>query len=374
MPGLITKRGKKRYRGQVMVNGILSQKLFPDSSKKSYKAALAWEIEERQRLETELTETNTVSLTVESWANEYLDDVKDRFAKKTYDEKRSAFVLLAKESKVQPDMPVENITVTICRGFLKKQFKNRSGYAANKDRKNLSAAWEWGRTNLEGWPKAQNPFQAIQKFPEKRSPRYVPSEEDFWKVFDLAEGQDQLMLLSFLHLGGRRGEIFRMTWQDVDFINSRIRLWTRKREGGVYEYDWLPMTTELRQVLMQWWEKRPVKEAPHVFICLNELPCCEEHYGKPFKTRQHFMNQICKKAGVKSFGFHAIRHLTASILYRKGYSVSVIQAILRHKNPNTTTRYLRSLGLEQVREALEEGLIKGTAEVIPLQNKKPLRS
>jgi integrase len=75
------------------------------------------------------------------------------------------------------------------------------------------------------------------------------------------------------------------------------------------------------------------------------------------------MTKLCKKAKVKPFGFHAIRHLTASILYKKGYPVSIIQAILRHKNPNTTTRYLRTLGLEDTRSALEEGL-KMPAKVI----------
>ncbi len=34
-----------------------------------------------------------------------------------------------------------------------------------------------------------------------------------------------------------------------------------------------------------------------------------------------------------------------------------IQAILRHKSPSTTERYLKTLGLEQVRDALE-GLSK----------------
>jgi len=39
-----------------------------------------------------------------------------------------------------------------------------------------------------------------------------------------------------------RSEIFRLTWADVDFANSRVRLWTRKRTGGTFDYDWLPMT------------------------------------------------------------------------------------------------------------------------------------
>ena len=48
------------------------------------------------------------------------------------------------------------------------------------------------------------------------------------------------------------------------------------------------------------------------------------------------MKQLCERAKVKPFGFHAIRHLTASILYKMGQPVSVIQAILRHKISNIT--------------------------------------
>jgi integrase len=85
---------------------------------------------------------------------------------------------------------------------------------------------------------------------EDKNRRYVPPEEDFWKVYAKAEGQNKVMLLAFLHLAGRRGEIFRLTWSDVDFGNSRLRLWTRNRTDGTFEYDWLPMTKELRKSLM----------------------------------------------------------------------------------------------------------------------------
>jgi hypothetical protein len=48
--------------------------------------------------------------------------------------------------------------------------------------------------------------------------------------------------------------------------------------------------------------------------------------------------------------------------------VSVIQALLRHRNPNTKTRYLRSLGLDDMRDALE-AVFKGPAQIIPFQKK-----
>ncbi len=81
------------------------------------------------------------------------------------------------------------------------------------------------------------------------------------------------------------------------------------------------------------------------------------------------MRKFCDEAKVKRFGFHSIRHLTASILYKLGYGVAVIQLILRHKSPGTTERYLRSIGLERVREALED-LSQGIGKVIELKPKE----
>ena len=161
------------------------------------------------------------------------------------------------------------------------------------------------------------------------------------------------MLLSFLHLAARRGEIFRMTWEDIDFNDDQVRLWTRKRLGGNLEFDWIPMTKMLKKALLWWQENRPIKNVDHVFLCLEEQNFCIESYGKPFKYRQHFMGNLCERAEVKRFGFHAIRHLTASTLYRLGYVVADIQSVLRHESANTTAKYIKSLGLEKLRPALE---------------------
>ncbi len=233
---------------------------------------------------------------------------------------------------------------------LQVQFKKRSGYAANKDRKNLVAAWNWG-VKYRAMPQP-NPC-LVDKFPEVRTPRYVPSEEDFWKIYNLVSGQDRVMLTVFLHLGARKGEVFRLSWEDIDFGQNRARLSTRKRQGGSMEYDWLPMTEDLRKELFWWWENRTFKSHKNVFVCEDSYSFCQDYYGEPFQHRHSFMKKLCEKAEVKPFGFHAIRHLTASILFRLGQPVSIIQAILRHKSASTTERYLRTLGLEETRSALE---------------------
>ncbi|MFA4902726.1 MAG: tyrosine-type recombinase/integrase [Desulfobaccales bacterium] len=199
----------------------------------------------------------------------------------------------------------------------------------NKERKNLLAAWNWGIKYL-ALP-APNPF-LVDKFPEQRHYRYVPSEDDFWKVYDIAEGQDNVMLLAYLQLAARRSELFRLRWEDVGFAKGEVRLTTRKRMGGSLEEDWLPMLDELNVALLN-----------HKQISKGDLVFPDPETGGPYLYRQHWMKRPCARAGVPPFGLHAIRHLTASILADEGVPLIVIQAILRHKNSNVTQRYLHRL-------------------------------
>ena len=56
---------------------------------------------------------------------------------------------------------------------------------------------------------------------------------------------------------------------------------------------------------------------------------------------------------ITPFGYHGIRHLTATELFHAGQPVSLIQSVLRHKNPNTTARYLHELGLDNALEQID---------------------
>ena len=49
MPSLIKKRGKDRYRASVMVKGKTKAKLFPDSKKQSFREAVIWETETKEK-------------------------------------------------------------------------------------------------------------------------------------------------------------------------------------------------------------------------------------------------------------------------------------------------------------------------------------
>lgn len=271
------------------------------------------------------------------WAIRYLDFAEVKFVSKTYQEKKSAFKFFF--SDIDKDLPVVQLTAGIVLKHLQNQSVTRSGYAANKDRKNLVAAWNWGIKYLQ-LPK-ENPC-LVERFPEKKQPRYVPHERDFWKVYEVAwTKQDATMLLGYLHLAARRSELYRLKWEDVDFPGVKVRLYTRKTKDGSWESSWLPLTDDLFDALVV--QKKERKSDEWVFPDPETL--------QPFITRLHWMKNLCRRAKVKHFGLHAIRHLSASILAREGVAMIDIQTILRHKNLSTTERYIRRI--ESVRPALK---------------------
>ena len=354
MASKIKKNGRIRWVGRVQKQGVIRQKLLDSKTE-----ALAWEAEQRK---ADWSRTDTDCSLIE-WANKYLDYSK-RFRTRTYIRKRSAFKVFFSAKKgnkklINPNSSAKLLSPSAVLEVLELQARNRTPNAANADRKELVAAWNWGIKYLN-LPQP-NPC-AVEKFPEVRHSRYVPPMEDFMKVLGVAKGQDKVMLLTYLHLGARRSEVFRLVWADVDFPKKRIRLSTRKRQDGTLEHDWLPMTDELTKALAWWKQQNMFPGQANVFGQVVSMSA--NAFGEPFRDRSQFMKGLCQKAGVQPFGFHAIRHLTASTLYEMGQPISVIQVVLRHRSPNTTAQYLKTLGLEETREALDAFSLR-LSQVLP---------
>ena len=319
MPCKVKKKGAVKWLASVMKDGQRRQKVFDTKAE-----ALDWEAEQRKAVEP--SATPTASLTALDWATQYLDFAQ-KFASRTIWEKKAAFKALFKV--VDPGSDPIALQPGKVLNALQPVSKSQSGHAANKMRKNLVAAWYWGVKYLS-FPE-KNPCQ-IDRFPETKSPRYVPSEQDFWAAYDAANPYDQRMLLAYLNTAARKRELFGMTWSDVDFDNRRVRLWTAKREGGAKEFDWIPMTDDLFATM--------VEQRKHA---RGDLVFPDPETGEAFTSRQHYLERLCKRAKVRTFCWHAIRHLSASILIQNQVPLPTIQKILRHKNLTTTQGYIHEL-------------------------------
>ena len=377
MPTFTTKRkgSPKRWKGQVWMDGKMAAVKWFGSTKAEQRAATAWEeqikkeLQEAKKLgEAMQSQTPTSScqkLTVLEWANAYLEECERRNTRTTFKEKRDGFRrfthYLAKTEGLAPDMPVENFGRRQARLYLAYQKDKRGPNCSNKDRKVLTTAWRWGVAYLDGFPLDQpDPFLGCQRYAEIRTPRYIPPGEDFWKVYAVAPKREQALLTCYLNLAARKSELLKLTWDEVDFARNTVTLTTRKTRTGTIKRDEMPMNSEVRSTMLWLWENRKGK-SNHVFTCP-----VEPLIGQPYKSAGHVMKRLCARAGVKRFGFHAIRHLAATILSQEGNSLFSIQHSLRHEKQSTTDRYLHSLGAsKEVAEALSSLAGRAPAKVLP---------
>ena len=182
---------------------------------------------------------------------------------------------------------------------------------------------------------APNPFLKVEKFAHTVVGHYMPPFEDFLKVVEVADRQDQIMLWTYYYTGGRRQEVLNLKWEDVDFDRMRVRLYTRKRKGGIKEANWIGLADSLAEMLM---EQKQSAVSEYVFVNLRK----GRTHLQPFLTgRDKFPKALCEKAGVKTFGLHGIRALTATTLARGDVPMVEIKNHLRHKNLHVTEAYVR---------------------------------
>ena len=330
------------WMGQVRMTRPDGKQVIRRKQCKTKKEAAAWEAVERERLARELAapqeqEMPTISLL--AWATAYLSHVQATQSEVTYDEKRRAFRMLF-ASGVQSDAEVEKLTPLAALKYCTSRSKSGSGYAANKDRKNFHAAWEWGIRFL-GMPE-KNPFSRVTRFAEQREPRRVPTLDEFMRVFEVAStDQDRLMLWAYLQTGARRSELFRLQWKDVDLPGKRLQLTSRKNSAGEWRAAWLPISDELVAML----RRQQLVTGFLGFVFLDQS-AADPKAWVPYQKRQHWLGVLCKRAGVEPFGLHGIRHLTASLLAGSAVPMVSIKDLLRHQNLTTTQRYIHSLQKE----------------------------
>jgi len=293
----VNEKGKRKWRYDKKVQGQrIREQGF--GTRKGCQKALSTRIEALEKIDTDflrLCET-------------YLDYSETRYTHKTYLGKRRAIrgLLVSHGHSMYPT------SLDVLR-FLEKRAKETSSDAYNRARKELHAMFEWGiKHNLV----RQNPVRQLERLGIEPSVKYIPPVRDISKVL-LVAGDYRDLLECVLYTLGRKSEILKLRWEDIDLENQTIRLWTRKRKDGSMESDILPMPSPLYAIL----SRRSTGHTDHErsFVFINPRSKVR------FTQLSELMQRLCRKAGVKPFTFHALRHYGASYLHRKGEDLKTIQ-------------------------------------------------
>ena len=220
-------------------------------------------------------------------------------------------------------------------------------FVANKQLRFIKALFNHG---LEREMLSVNPADRIKYFSVEKKKKYIPPRNDVERVLLLATPEQKKYLLAIINSLARINEINKLKWSD-DFENY-IVLRTRKAKNSDLTERKIPKNKTLKEVI----ESMP-KIGEYIF-CHQSGKNASEKFG----YRSKMLKNLCKKAGVRIFTYHNLRHYGASRLADAGVPITDIQLLLGHQRPTTTDIYLQS-----IRPSLMEAMKK-----LEVPNETPL--
>ena len=209
MPTQIKARGNA-WLARVTINGEeVDSKIFPPGRKKGpeWMEARQWEIKRKTEIlnaQKRRTQTLTGLELLLAWGEKYLAHAEQTMSHKTFVEKKTVMTRFFKFCKEQSISCFEDITKPVLLQWLEELRLERSADRANRYRKNLLAARNWGMDAIQGFPQDYPLLERIKSYPVEVRDRYVPPEEDIIKVLQVAQGQELVMMLTFYYTGARR--------------------------------------------------------------------------------------------------------------------------------------------------------------------------
>jgi len=152
--------------------------------------------------------------------------------------------------------------------------------------------------------------------------------KDLWKAIEEEENvQGKNFMKMVLFTGMRRGELFKLQWEDINFDRGFIRI--KDPKGGKSQE--IPLSEAARGLLLS--HERPYPKSPFIF---------PGRYGKQRVNIKRPVNSIRERANLpKDFRpLHGLRHVYASMLASSGkVDMYTLQKLLTHKSPQMTQRY-----------------------------------
>ncbi|HWP43163.1 MAG TPA: site-specific integrase, partial [Blastocatellia bacterium] len=134
------------------------------------------------------------------------------------------------------------------------------------------------------------------------------------------------IIICALDTGMRRGEIFKLTWADVDFESGMINI--KAFNTKTLRERQVAMTSRLSQELYALWHNS--RRDPDELV-----------FGITTSSKKGFA-RVREIAGLPDLRFHDLRHTHATRLVSKHLPLSEVGRVLGHTQANTTYRYVNA--------------------------------
>ena len=151
--------------------------------------------------------------------------------------------------------------------------------------------------------------------------------------------RDYALIIVMLRLGLRRGEVARLTLDDIDWHAGELVVGGK---GG--REDRLPLPADVGQAVASYLRRgRPVSDRRELFLRAR-APFAPIASGTVAST----VRRACRRAGIPEVGAHRLRHTTACEMVGAGVPIVEIGQVLRHRSLQSTAIYAR-VDIEQLR-------------------------
>ena len=152
--------------------------------------------------------------------------------------------------------------------------------------------------------------------------------------------RDYALIILMLRLGLRRGEVARLTLDDIDWRGGEMVI---HGKGG--REDRLPLPADVGAAIASYLRRgRPGSERREVFLQAR-APYLPIASGTVAST----VRRACRRAGIPEIGSHRLRHTTACEMVSAGVPLARIGQVLRHRSLQSTAIYAR-VDIEQLRQ------------------------
>jgi integrase len=196
-----------------------------------------------------------------------------------------------------------------------------------------------------------NPLARMRMERERRTKKPILSYREESLLLPVAIAHLRRIIIAAVDTGMRRGEILWQRWEDIDFENRFLCVSRSKTPEG--EMREIPLTTRLHDLLLPLW-----KESGFVFTLEDEPPeeGMPENEQKPLKTVKSSWASALRRAKLRHFRFHDLRHTANTRLMLAGVMQEVRRELIGHTSRHSrdvNDRYTQ-IGLPEKRDAIRK--------------------
>ena len=205
--------------------------------------------------------------------------------------------------------------------LLKQGFKNSSVNRVLSTLKHMvTKAVEWEMAPEEILKRVRK----VKQLPERNGRLRFLSKEEIESLTNACDAHLRPIVITAVNTGMRKGEILALVWEQVDLKHGFVLL-VNTKNGKRRE---IPINKTLRDSLTAL--PRHIT-SPYVFW--------QGEDGKRFMDVRRSFRSALKRAGIKDFHFHDLRHTFASHLIMKGADITTVKELLGHNTLTMTMRY-----------------------------------